>query len=999
MPSDLRSFALLLLLIVCGCSRKSTQAPDSLSPEKSLQTFRLSEDFHVELFAGEPDVVDPVDMAFDENGRIYVAEMIDYPDDPPPGKPPRSRIVLLEDRDGDGRIDHWSVFADHLLEVSGLMPWKGGLIVTTAPEILYLKDTHGDGKADVRQVLYTGFRLQNPQHRIANPRLGIDNWIYVANDGAAGQITSPEHPERAPISVRGADFRFQPVRDLAEPASGPTQFGLSFNDWGDRFATSNTFHLHHMVVPMRYLMHSSALPVPAVSQYLYPRTEGALRVFQLTPPQLWRQERTRVRQQRYQENGSGRVEQLAGYFTAASGGTVYTGDAFPPEYVGDVFTGEVAGNLVRHDKLTSTGATFTAHPARDGVEFLASTDVWFRPCNFTNAPDGNLYMLDFYREVIESPEYIPDAIKRFIDFHHGDDKGRIYRIVPNHPRRRGDLKVRLGSASIPELVKQLESTNGWNRETAHRLLLERQDRSAAPLLADLAQRRASPQARLQALWTLEGIGGLTPELVMSALRDPEPHVREHALRLAEEFLPEHKDVAAAALALDRDTEPRVRFQLALTLNKIEGPRALDVLAALATNGGASDHWLGIAILNSAADRPFQFFERLSPRDHGWQAPAFLTQLGALIGAKHDRREMTALISELPRLDHPEAGLAGLANGLKLVGARNLQSPESEAGLARLIANSNDAVKKAAWGVASHFELQVLWPTAIREAQSSELPPPRRASVIQALRGGRSAQVQPVLRAVLESNPPPEVQRAVVETMASCDDPATGPTLLSYWRAYQPPARAAALEALFGTRERASLLLDAIEQRQIPAASLEAAARNRLLEYPDPQLSARAKALLRTAGGDRAKVVVSYRDVLNLRGDAGRGRQVLEKNCGRCHLSRRGRDQVGPDLSGVNNKTKEELLTSILNPSAAIEPRFINYLITTKDGRLHDGVIGSETPGMITLRNGSEDGDDLILRSNIVEMRASSVSIMPEDLEQSLSRQDLADVIAYLRGGT
>jgi putative heme-binding domain-containing protein len=224
-------------------------------------------------------------------------------------------------------------------------------------------------------------------------------------------------------------------------------------------------------------------------------------------------------------------------------------------------------------------------------------------------------------------------------------------------------------------------------------------------------------------------------------------------------------------------------------------------------------------------------------------------------------------------------------------------------------------------------------------------------------------------------------------------------LLSYWRVYQPPARAAALEALLGTRERTSLLLDAIEQRQIPAASLEALTRNRLLEYPEPQLSARAKALLRTAGEDRAKVVVSYRDVLNLRGDAGRGRQVLEKNCGRCHLSRRGRDQVGPDLSGVNNKTKEELLTSILNPSAAIEPRFINYLITTKDGRLHDGVIGSETPGMITLRNGSEDGDDLILRSNIVEMRASSVSIMPEDLEQSLSRQDLADVIAYLRGGT
>src|SRR5262249_19155987 len=188
-------------------------------------------------------------------------------------------------------------------------------------------------------------------------------------------------------------------------------------------------------------------------------------------------------------------------------------------------------------------------------------------------------------------------------------------------------------------------------------------------------------------------------------------------------------------------------------------------------------------------------------------------------------------------------------------------------------------------------------------------------------------------------------------------------------------------------------------REIPVASLEVAARNRLLEYPDAKVAARAKGLLQTAGQDRAKVVVSYRDVLNLTGDPVRGKQALEKTCGRCHQARRGRPQVGPDLSGVNNKTKDELLASILNPSAAIDPRFINYIITTKDGRIHDGVIGNETPGMITLRNGSEDGDDTILRSNIAEMRASAVSLMPEDLEQAMSKQDLADVIAYLRGGT
>ena len=361
--------------------------------------------------------------------------------------------------------------------------------------------------------------------------------------------------------------------------------------------------------------------------------------------------------------------------------------------------------------------------------------------------------------------------------------------------------------------------------------------------------------------------------------------------------------------------------------------------------------------------------------------------------------MAALLSALPRLDHPAAGLNGLAGGLKLSAVHNLEVPEAEAALARLIAGGSGEVENAAWGVASYFELHTLLPKASQEAKDPRAPPALRAAAIRALRGARFATVQPVLRAVLDSNPPAETQRVVVEALASFDDAAIGPLLLSYWRIYQPAGRAAALEALLKTRERASLLLDAIDHREIPAASLEVAARNRLLEYPDPKLAARAKVLLQTAGTDRVKVVASYRDVLRLAGDPARGKQTLEKNCGRCHLGRRGREQVGPDLSGVNNKTKEELLNSILNPSAAIEPRYINYLITTRDGRLHDGVIGGETPGMITLRTGSDEGDDLILRSNIVEMRASSVSLMPEDLEQSMSKQDLADVIAYLRGGT
>ena len=196
----------------CGCS----SGDRALSPEQAVAAFQIVDGFKAEIFAAEPMVSDPVEMAFDENGGIYVAEMHDNPDDPPAGHPPLSRILYLEDTDKDGRIDKQTVFADHLLVAKGVLPWKGGVIVPAAPDILWLQDTDGDHKADVRKVLYTGFDTHaNMEGRIGNPRLGVDNWIYISNYGQPGEITSPDHPDMAPVTVRGGDFRFDPLRGTA----------------------------------------------------------------------------------------------------------------------------------------------------------------------------------------------------------------------------------------------------------------------------------------------------------------------------------------------------------------------------------------------------------------------------------------------------------------------------------------------------------------------------------------------------------------------------------------------------------------------------------------------------------------------------------------------------------------------------------------------------------------------------------------------------------------
>ena len=240
-----------------------------MSPQDSLKAIHMSDDFHVELFASEPDVDERTSlwrMVFDESGNIYVAEMLDYPDDPAPGKPARSRIRMLRDKDGDGKYETSTIFADNVLAVSGIMPWKGGLIVTSAPDILFMKDTDGDGKADIREVLYTGFPKTNHESRVTNPRLSVDNWIICSNSGQDGRITSPKHPEMAPVLVRGTDFRFDPISGKAEAASGPAQFGSTFDDFGERYIAQNTIHIRHVVVPMNYLARAPLLEVGAQAQ-------------------------------------------------------------------------------------------------------------------------------------------------------------------------------------------------------------------------------------------------------------------------------------------------------------------------------------------------------------------------------------------------------------------------------------------------------------------------------------------------------------------------------------------------------------------------------------------------------------------------------------------------------------------------------------------------------------------------------------------------------------
>jgi putative membrane-bound dehydrogenase-like protein len=997
-------YILALILVAAACGRRGAGSGPR-SPQEELRSFHLQDDFNIQLFASESDVMSPVEMVFDENGRIYVAEMLDYPADPSPGKPARSRIRLLETND-DGRIIRSTIFAENVLQVSGIMPWKGGLIVTSAPDILYMKDTNGDGKADVREVLYTGFLKGDPEVRITNPRLGIDNWIYCSNDGQEGRIKSPKHPDWPPVSVGGADFRFRLDRDgnPAEPASGPTEFGSTFDVWGNRFISQNTMHIRHVVVPMQYLARSPLLDVGAVALDISDHGRPSGRMYPMAPPPAWRVERTRLRQQAYRENHMESVrpldpstEMAEGYFTAASGGTIYSGDQFPGKYQGNLFTGDVSGNLIHRDILTPDGVTFIASRAPEDREreFLAATDPWFRPCNFANAPDGNLYVMDIYREFIETPESIPATLKKMMNLWNGDTTGRIYRLVPKNASHKRSLKSNLGSATIPELVKNLENSNGWHRDTAHRLLIERQDATAVPFLKELLQRSQFPPARIHALWVLESLSAVDAPTAIKALRDPHPRVREHAVRVAEALIATSRPVAQALLAMTSDSDARVQYQLAFTLGQLNGEPRLGALAEVASHH-ANDHWFRIAILSSVHDAAAQFFDRVRTTTQLMSEPEFLSQLASLIGAKHDPQEIAHFLRALPQLKQPDAGLSGLSKGLRLSGVRAVRVPGAEALLMRYLNSSSEQMQEAAWETARYLEMPGLTKKATADALASDLDIKRRTHAVQVLRSAQYSSAGPVLRKILESQPASELQSAAIESLAAFDDPDVAPALIANWNSYDPKARKKALSALLNQQQRVPVVLQALKNHQMEINAIDAAGRARLFQYSDRSIAESARRLFQSDRSDRASVVERYRDVLQMDGDPAHGKKAFEETCGKCHLPRKQGGRVGPDLSGISNKTKEELLTSILNPSYAIEPQFTNYIITTKDGSLLDGIIVNQTPGTITVRGNSEQ-DETLLRKNIVEIRASKISLMPDDLEKSLSRKDLADVISYLEG--
>jgi putative membrane-bound dehydrogenase-like protein len=562
------------------------KVPPPKSPQDSLAAMQLRPGFVAELVVSEPLVVDPVAFEWDAAGRLYVVELRDYPLGMDGNGKAGGVVKLLTDTDGDTFPDKASVFLEDLPCPTGLIPWRKGLIVCAAPDIFYAEDTNGDGRADLRRVLFTGLTAGNQQHRANGFEWGLDGWVYGANGESGGTIKAVETAlggkpkEQAGVAISGRDFRFRPDTGEFEAESGATQFGRRRDDWGNWFGNNNSIWLWHYTIADHYLRRNPKLAV---------KTTRKVRANYASPSRVFA-----VSEQPIRFN----QPQSLGHVTSACSPSPYRDDLFGADFASSVFISEPVHNVVHREVVEPRGATFESHRAADEAdrEFLASTDVWFRPAMLKTGPDGALYIADYYRFVLEHPEWIAPETQARLNLRAGEDKGRIYRVRPAKAMERKIPNLEQMNSS--ELVAAMDCPSGWQRDTAQRLLAERGDRAAVAPLALLAREGKEPKARAQAIAALALLDKITPEVCIAGLSDRESGVRREALRASEVLAGKSPELQKAILALENEPDPATRHQLAFTLGEWKSPETEALLTRLAGKDG-TDAEMRVAILSSA----------------------------------------------------------------------------------------------------------------------------------------------------------------------------------------------------------------------------------------------------------------------------------------------------------------------------------------------------------------------------------------------------------------
>ncbi|MDQ6477060.1 PVC-type heme-binding CxxCH protein [Dyadobacter sp. LHD-138] len=991
-----------ILLVTTSAGLRTKPVSSEVPPEKALSTFQLPDGFQIELVASEPLLSDPVAMEIDEYGRMYVVEMHGYPLD----KSGTGKVRLLADSDGDGKMDKTTVFAEGLVLPTGIMRWKKGIIVTDPPNVLYLEDSDGDGKSDIRDTLLTGFAMSNPQHNFNNPLLGIDNWIYLGHEPAVtakvfqeefgdrgGEIFYPQIKDgkKLPQNALGRGVRFKPGKQDLEILSSYTQFGHTFDTWGRYLLVSNANPGYHEVIASRYLNRNPNLLVSNVTQTI---SDHSSEVFPIT------------------KNPLHQLLTDVGVFTSACGITSYQGGLFPSPFDSVTFVAEPVSNIVHADIVRDKGASFTAGRLYKDKEFLASTDSWFRPVNMYVGPDGALYVVDYYRQIIEHPEWMADDVIKSGALYNGVDKGRIYRITPKGTGKAAwTAGLKLGDASDDELVKQLANPNIWWRKNAQRLLLDRKALNAVPALEQMAVNPSSPVGRLHALWTLEGMDKLNSKHIITSLDDKEAGVRENAVKLAELFLDSSPELVEKLLKLKNDGNAKVRFQLLCTLGFVNTPQAAQARQAILFKD-LNDPWIQIAALSAANASDGALMDAvLKNYKSGVSAYASLAErLSTMTGASGDTIAIKNLVKNALAVQGVTNGKSDWQPAVLQGLAQSMNKPTNPAALGEMktlllqaaLTNRSAALRESSLkllkktGLPQNTASKLAMQRSAKVAADPTAAPDRRTDAIQFLSLDNPSKYAQILKKLITPKEPKSIQLTALKTLSSIPDETVSNFLLEQWSSLTPELRDAAINTFMVNDKRIKLLLDGVESGKIQQETIGWPRSVGLMAQANEALRNRSRVLLTKKDDARGTVIKKYNDALTLTGNASSGKQVYQKNCSVCHQIG-GSEGVsfGPDLGTIRNRRPESIVGDILDPNLSIADGYDIWIIELKSGESVQGLISAETPTAITMSNYGGH-KTVIARKEIKSLKALGMSSMPAGLEAEIDQQAMADLLAYIK---
>jgi hypothetical protein len=978
-----------------------------LPAAESIKHIVTPRGFKVELFASEPLIGGkPICMNWDERGRLWICETYDYPNElQPPGRG-RDRIRILEDSNGDGQADKSTVFAEKLSIPTSLTFHRGGVIVFNGTQTLYLKDTDGDDKADVRTVLFGRWNQRDTHGGPSNMQYGLDNWIYAMQGYNDSRLTVGGESHR----FRQGFFRFKPASDpdAASVRVASLEFlrstnnntwGLGISEEGIVFgSTANRNPSVYMPIPNRY----------------YESVRGwtpSLRLGTIADTYLFKPITERVRQ----------VDQHGGY-TAGAGHALYTARSYPREYWNrTAFVNGPTGHLVGTFVLSREGSDFKS---TSPFNLFASDDEWTAPIMSEVGPDGNVWVIDWYNYIVQhnpTPRGFRTGRGAAYETDLRDKKhGRIYRVVYARAKPASGRRFTLKDATPDKLVATLKHENMFWRKHAQRLLVERGKTDVVPALLKLAADLSSDEIGLNAgvthaLWTLHGLGVLNgshpqaTKVAYAALKHLSAGVRRNAVQV----LPRNAASVDAVLAADliNDPDPQVRLMSLLALADL--PATSKAGAAIATAlidpANANDRWIPDAATSAAANNAVSFLRGLSSSKQPSDKLIAVTRVVAEHYARGGNAEsvgavLAGLVKADPKL--ADAVVRGFAAGwpkgkrpkLDSAAERNLATllirlpPGSKAVLIRLATNwgSKNFEKYAAEAAKSLL-------TSVRNGKLSVTDRVTAARELVDFRRGDADVVKSLLKEISPQSPP-RLAAGILQAIQRSEAKQGGALILERFQGFTPSARAAAIGVLLARSDWTASLLAALEKGTVQLGELSLDQKQSLTRHPDQKIQDRAVAVLKRGGAlpnpDRQKVVAALLSTAETKGDPRNGVEIYKKHCAKCHVHGTLGTRIGPDLTGMAVHPKHELLVNILDPSRNVEGNFRVYTVATVDGKVLNGLLAAESRTAIELYD-AEGKKHTVLKEDIELLKGSRKSLMPDGFEKLVKPQELTDLLEFL----